>query len=260
VSNKSEGKNKSSITGSTPFCYFAQNKKMTRILTLAFCLITFTIAAQTSARIGLTASPTIAWAGPGAKLDNQFFTVSRAGFNGGITLAVNTGQRLFFRFSASYSQQSFAIRQSSVPYFKTDVRNKIINLELPLVVGVSGFLGSLRHREYVGVGLQLPLSHTPKIVASGDSASVLKYSAISSNVKPYPVAIAGFEIGSEFKNDGAIFFGANFRYGFSEIYSSTFTSNRFNPQTAGYKGTYTGFELTYYFPRFSYWFKRDFTF
>jgi hypothetical protein len=229
-------------------------------LLLFVCLINLTAVGQTSARLGITGSPNFSWATSDAQLSNGFFKVTRVGFNSGINMTLSVGPRFFTRLAVNFSQQSFALRQNSDAAFKTDVRYKILNLEIPLTIGVSGFLGTLRHREFVGAGLQLPLSNNPKIIVSGDSSSAYIYSTADNTVKPYPVLIAGFEIGSQFNNDGGLYFGANFRYGLSEVYRSTFNSNRFNPQPIGYNGTYLGLELTFYFPRFSYWFKRDFTF
>jgi hypothetical protein len=229
-------------------------------LLLLIQLAGITAFGQTSARLGLTGSPNFSWATSDAQLSNGFFKVTRVGFSGGINATVSVGPRFFMRLATHYSQQSFALRQNSDVAYKTDIRYRIRNLEIPFTFGVSGFLGSLRHREFVGAGLQLSLSKNPRVIISGDSSVNYTYSITDKLVKLYPVLIAGFEVGSQFKNDGGLYFGANFRYGLNEIYQTNFISNHFNPQPIGYNGTYLGLELTFYFPRFSYWFKRDFTF
>jgi hypothetical protein len=94
---------------------------------------------------------------------------------------------------------------------------------------------------------------------SGDSSSTLEYSTTTSqNKSAYPVLIAGFEVGSVFKNDAALYFGTTLRYGLQDVYSGSFNSARFSNQVATYSGTYLGIGITYYLPRYSYWFKREF--
>jgi hypothetical protein len=72
--------------------------------------------------------------------------------------------------------------------------------------------------------------------------------------------MAGMEVGTEFDNDGALFFGLSFRWNPQQQYSFQFDSQRFSPQIAATNGNFVMLEITYYLPRFSYWFKRDFTY
>ena len=217
------------------------------------------MAQSAKMRLGFTAGTTVAWSTGDGQLSNSFFAVSRAGFQGGITNSLELGEHFFMSLSANYSIQSFGLKQTSVAVVGMDARFRAHNLDIPLTLGYSGYLGSLRHREFVGAGLQLNLSTAQNVKLSGDSSSAITYST-KADVKTsaYPVLIAGFEVGSVFKNDAAMYFGATFRYGLQNVYQGTVSSNRFAPQAASYNGTYLGIGLTYYLPRYSYWFKREF--
>ena len=209
-------------------------------------------------RLGFTAGPTIGWASGESQLSSRFFIVSRAGFQGGITNSIELGEHFFATVSASYSIQSFALRQTSAPAVGVDARFRSHNLEFPIMLGFSGYLGSLRHREFVGAGLQLNLNYAQNVKLSGDSLFDY-YSDVSQIKSAYPVIIAGFEVGSVFKNDAALYFGATFRYGLQDVYARNFELlSRFSNQVATYRGTYLGIGITYYLPRYSYWFKREF--
>ena len=151
-------------------------------------------------RLGFTAGPTIGWASGESQLSSRFFIVSRAGFQGGVTNSIELGEHFFASASANYSIQSFALRQTSAPAVGVDARFRSHNLEFPIMLGFSGFLGSLRHREFVGAGLQLNLNYAQNVKLSGDSSSILNYNTTTSqNKSVYPVLIAGFEVGSIFK-------------------------------------------------------------
>jgi len=208
-------------------------------------------------RLGFTAGPTVAWASGESQLSSRFFIVSRAGFQGGITNSIELGEHFFASASANYSIQSFALRQTSAQAVGVDARFRSHNLEFPIMLGFSGYLGSLRHREFVGAGLQLNLNYAQNVKLSGDSLFDY-YSDVSQIKSSYPVLIAGFEVGSVFKNDAALYFGTTFRYGLQDVYSGRFNSARFSNQIATYSGTYLGIGITYYLPRYSYWFKREF--
>ena len=127
-------------------------------------------------RLGFTAGPTIGWASGESQLSSRFFIVSRAGFQGGITNSIELGEHFFASASASYSIQSFALRQTSAPAVGVDARFRSHNLEFPIMLGFSGYLGSLRHREFIGAGLQLNLNYRQNVKLSGDSSSTLDYS------------------------------------------------------------------------------------
>lgn len=209
--------------------------------------------------LGINAGSTVSWPGDISQLSDQFFTVSRAGLQGGIINTLTISDRIVLSIGANASLQSFALRQTGEAAYNLDARFKAFQLDVPFRVGFTGYLGSLRHRELIGVGLQTNLSYSNKLVFNGDSSSTISLSAKStSSLSAYPVLTAAFEIGSEFNNDAALFFGISFRYGLQETYSATLTSTRYLPQTVTYNGTYLGFGLTYYLPRYSYWFKREF--
>ncbi len=210
-------------------------------------------------RLGFHAGTTVSWPADLSGLDNGFFTVSRAGIEGGILNTLSINDRFISSIGVNTSLQSFALRQTGIDVYNIDVRFKALQLEIPLSVGFTGYLGSLRHREVIGIGLQTNLSLSNKTVFNGDSASSIGATA-SSTIKSsiYPVLIAGFEIGSRFDNDGGLFFGINFKYGMQEVYSANLNTTVFSPQRVTYNGTYLGLGLTFYLPRYSYWFKREF--
>lgn len=237
-----------------------QKAKMLRKLLFVFCLFCFgSLTAQNAMRAGLNLGSTVAWPADISSLNTGFFTVSRAGFQGGLINTLTIGERLVLTLGVNGNIQSLAIRQTGLSVYRMDARFKAINLEVPLQIGFTGFLGSLRHREMIGAGLQSNLSFQSKLIETGDSVStILPVSQISSSAKVYPVLLAAFEIGSEFENDGAIFFGLCFRYGMQQVYSASLNTTQFPQQTVTYNGTYLGFGLSFYFPRYSYWFKREF--
>jgi hypothetical protein len=233
---------------------------MNRIL--IFCCSLFlalTTYGQVSNRLGINLGSTVAWPADNAVLDNGFFTVSRAGFQGGLVNTLTFNDRWLLSIGANTSIQSFAVRQTGFPEYNMDARFKALQFEVPITFGFTGYLGSMRHREFIGAGLQSNLSLNPKLVLNGDSTSQLN-AVISTNStsKIYPVLLAGFEIGSQFDNDGALYFGVCFRYGMQEAYTGALSTTIFPDQKVAYNGSYLGFGLTYYLPRYSYWFKREF--
>jgi hypothetical protein len=210
-------------------------------------------------RPGIVLGSSVAWPADVSGLNSGHFTVSRAGFQGGLVNTATFADRLILTFGINANIQSFAVRQTGVDKFRFDSRFRAINLEIPLQLGFTGYLGSLRHRELLGVSLQTNVSSQPKIVEEGDSSAAIQAMATTSfTSKVYPVLTAAFEIGSEFENDGALFFGVCFRYGLQEVSNSEVSSLAFPTQRVTYNGTYLGFGLTYYLPRYSYWFKREF--
>ena len=225
-----------------------------------FCAVLVNaVKSQTAMHLGLNAGTTVSWPADISQLSDEFFTVSRAGFQGGIINTLTISDRLILSLGVNASLQSFALRQTGEAAYNLDARFKAFQLDVPFQVGFTGYLGSLRHRALLGVGLQTNLSYSNKLVFNGDSSSTINLEAISTgSLSVYPVLNAAFEIGSEFNNDAALFFGICFRYGLQEAYSATLNSTRYIPQTVTYNGTYLGFGLTYYLPRYSYWFKREF--
>jgi hypothetical protein len=230
------------------------------LLSLLLSASAISTYAQTARmRLGFTAGTTVGWAAKDNQLSTNFFAVSRAGFQGGVINTLDVGEHFFSSIGANYSIQSFAMRQTGIAAVGVDARFRTHNFELPLTLGYKGYLGSLLHREYIGAGLQFNLSTAQNVKLSGDSSSYMTYTT-SADVKTsaYPVLIAGFEVGSVFGNDAALFFGASFRYGMQTVYNGTLNTNRFVSQTASYNGSYLGIGITYYLPRYSYWFKREF--
>jgi hypothetical protein len=232
----------------------------TNLLGTLLFFITYSITAQTRLNLGFTAGPTIAWASSETKLQNNFFKASKAGYNGGLSLSLQAGEHFFSKISTIYSTQIFVLRQTSNLNYKIDTRFRFHELEIPIIVGFTGYLGSLKHREFIGAALSLNLNTSQKIIV-GDSllGNDININTTSLN-KVFPLLMAGFEIGSQFKNDAALFFGITLRYGVNAAYSGILNSTRYGIQNTAYKGTYVGLEVTYFLPRFSYWFKREFVY
>lgn len=226
-----------------------------------FILLATELGAQTFVRMGLTGGPNFNWP---VKLESSdgYFGVTRASFQGGLIASLQAGPHFFSKVSVLYNRQSFIARNRSQADSSFDVRYMLHGLEIPLVIGFSGNLGSLRHREFVGASLVNNLSWSAKAEGTGIQEaenSVLPFSKGFSN-NPYPVLMAGFEVGSVFNSDAALFFGATFRYGLDNVFTSTIQSANFAPQQVYFGGTGVSIDITWYFPRFSYWFKREFTF
>ncbi|MCC6769427.1 MAG: hypothetical protein IT240_10315 [Bacteroidia bacterium] len=234
-----------------------------RLLAFLFFLLAFntSIFGQTYMKPGITAGPTFAWPDKDSELQDGFFGVTRTYFHTGICNSLQVGSHFFSKISFLYSNQSFAIRQTGLPEWKTDIRYRVSRFEVPLVAGSSGFLGSMRHREYLGGGISIRQSEKTQVLADGDSLPV--YSFATETQKSLGSAffvMAGFEIGTSFKNDASIYFGGVIKYGLQDMFKGGFSSNRFQNQTVHYNGGYAGMEITFYFPRYSYWFKREFTY
>jgi hypothetical protein len=228
------------------------------LLGILFCFLFISLNAQTRLNLGFTAGPIISWGSPDSKFQNDFFKSGKVGYNAGLSLSLQSGEHFFSRISTLYSTQIFAISQTSNINYKIDSRLRFHQLEIPLVVGFTGYIGSLKHREYVGAAMSFNLNTSTKFIR-GDSLPEKDFTLTTDKLnKAFPLLMAGFEIGSVFKNDAALFFGVNFRYGLNSIYSGTLNSSKYSLQNPSYKGTYVGIEVTYYLPRFSYWFKREF--
>jgi len=226
-------------------------------------MMMFTIIsnAQVTGRLGFSAGPTFGLVDDDQVLSQNFFTSSRAGVHGGINWSFQYGERLWGRIDANYTRLNFAFRQNSDPAYGVEMRWGMNNLELPVKLGFTGYLGSLRHREYLGLAYVLPLSFREELELNGDSAGSWSPQITQPYRSPgYLSYMAGMEIGSEFDNDGALFFGLSFRWNPQQQYSFQFDSQRFNPQIVATNGNFVMLEVTYYLPRFSYWFKRDFTY
>jgi hypothetical protein len=226
-----------------------------------FALFLLTVQAQIALRGGISAGPTFILMDDNQQLNNGFFTSTRAGANLGINLSMQSGEHFWSRVGVNYNRLNFSMKQNTSTEYRIDFRYGLNNLEIPLQVGVTGYLGSLKHREYLGVAYVNRLGRDFKTTLSGDSASVYAYSTPESVVKSsYLAFVAGLEVGTEFKNDAGLFFGLSMRYNPETQYSSSFNTAVFGNQLASTKGNYLMLEITYYLPRFSYWFKRDFTY
>jgi hypothetical protein len=111
------------------------------------------------------------------------------------------------------------------------------------------------------VGFNSLLRSSASLGVGGDSAAVYTYTTEEPVVKnSYLNFNFGIEVGSEFDNDGSIFFGLAMRYNPETQYQYTFRAGNFPKQILRSNANFVMLEITYYFPRFSYWFKRDFTY
>jgi hypothetical protein len=194
-------------------------------------------------------------------LNNGFFTSGKAGLQVGAGGTVGLSDRLFIRSGANYSRQSFSFKKNNAADLDVDFTFSRQHLELPLLFGFSGYLGSLLHREFVGLSYNMLLSDNLSTDISGDSTSGSEFTVnINDKKSSFLNYTLGFEVGSSFKNDGAIFFGLSYRFSPTSQYGGVFKTDNYPQQAFSWNGNYALLEITYYFPRVSYWFKRDFTY
>ncbi len=226
-----------------------------------FSVFFFPLQAQIALRGGFTAGPSFILMENDQQLNNGFFTSTRAGINAGLNLSMQAGEHFWSRVGVNYSRLNFSLKQNTSNDYRIDFRYGLNNLEIPLQVGVTGYLGSLKHREYIGLAYVNRLGRDVKTSITGDSATAYAYATPESVIKSsYLAFVAGLEVGTEFKNDAGLFFGLTMRYNPETQYSSSFNTSVFGNQLASTKGNYLMLEVTYYLPRFSFWFKRDFTY
>jgi hypothetical protein len=231
------------------------------LFSLVAALFLHQTQAQVAFRGGFSAGPSFILMENDQQLNNGFFTSTRAGINAGLNLSMQAGEHFWSRVGVNYNRLNFSLKQNTSTQYRIDFRYGLNNLEIPLQFGVTGYLGSLKHREYLGIAYVNRLGRDFKTSVSGDSASVYAFATPESVVKSsYLAFIAGLEVGTEFKNDAGLFFGLSMRYNPETQYSSSFNTAVFGNQLASTKGNYLMLEITYYLPRFSYWFKRDFTY
>jgi hypothetical protein len=226
-----------------------------------FSLFFLPSQAQIALRGGFTAGPSFILMENDQQLSNGFFTSTRAGINAGLNLSMQAGEHFWSRVGANYNRLNFSLKQNTSSNYQVDFRYGLNNLEIPLQIGVTGYLGSLKHREYIGVAYVNRLGRDVKRSITGDSAAAYAFATPESVIKSsYLAFVAGIEVGTEFKNDAGLFFGLTMRYNPETQYSSSFNTSVFGNQLASTKGNYLMLEVTYYLPRFSFWFKRDFTY
>lgn len=228
---------------------------------ILFVFFTNILAGQVYMKLGVAAGPLFSWPSGSSKLSGDFFGVTRASYHGGICNTIQFGEHFFGKVAANYSRQIFSIRQTKNPGYRTNIDLNFSRLELPISFGLSGFFGTLRHREYIGMAISSKIRNKESIDVSGDSSA--DYKATFENIRVSPaflVFLAGFEIGTTFKNDASLYFGGSIRLGKRNVYSGQLSTSIFQDQYPEYKGTYASFELTYYLPRYSYWIKKEFTY
>jgi hypothetical protein len=233
------------------------------VLFLTLSLITFKgLIAQVSFRPSLSLGPSFSiLSNSKNELNNGFFTSGKAGLQIGAGGSMGLSDRLFLRGGVNYSRQSFSFKKNNATDLAVDFTFSRQHLELPVLVGFSGYLGSLLHREFIGVSYNMLLGDNLSTKISGDSTAGAEFTVnINDKKASFLNYLVGFEVGSSFNNDGAIFFGLSYRFSPVDQYGGLFKANPYPEQKFGWNGNYALLEITYYFPRVSYWFKRDFTY
>lgn len=199
--------------------------------------------------------------GNNQSFSDGFFTSGKVGITGGVNLSLQAEEHFWTRIGANYARTNFVFKRTSATDLRVENSYKFNVVELPLQVGFTGYLGSLKHREYVGVGLNSLLRSSSSLGVGGDSAAFYTFTTEESLVKKSFLNFnCGIEVGSEFDNDGSIFFGLALRYNPETQYQYTFRTANYPKQIVRSNANFVMLEITYYFPRFSYWFKRDFTY
>ena len=231
------------------------------ILLFSLC-IRPSLQAQIRLRPGMSFGPNFSLpAGGEQTFSDGFFTSGKVGITGGVNLSLQAGEHFWSRIGTNYARTNFLFRRTSSTDLRVENSFKFNAIEIPLQVGFTGYLGSLKHREYVGVGFNSLLRSSASLGVGGDSAAVYTYTTEEPLVKKsYLNFNFGIEVGSEFDNDGSIFFGLAMRYNPETQYQYTFRAGNFPKQILRSNANFVMLEITYYFPRFSYWFKRDFTY
>jgi hypothetical protein len=231
------------------------------ILLFSLC-IRPSLQAQIRLRPGMSFGPNFSLpAGGEQTFSDGFFTSGKVGITGGVNLSLQAGEHFWSRIGTNYARTNFLFRRTSATDLRVENSFKFNAIEIPLQVGFTGYLGSLKHREYVGVGFNSLLRSSASLGVGGDSAAVYTYTTEEPVVKnSYLNFNFGIEVGSEFDNDGSIFFGLAMRYNPETQYQYTFRAGNFPKQILRSNANFVMLEITYYFPRFSYWFKRDFTY
>jgi hypothetical protein len=231
------------------------------ILLFSLC-IRPSLQAQIRLRPGMSFGPNFSLpAGGEQTFSDGFFTSGKVGITGGVNLSLQAGEHFWSRIGTNYARTNFLFRRTSATDLRVENNFKFNAIEIPLQVGFTGYLGSLKHREYVGVGFNSLLRSSASLGVGGDSAAVYTYTTEEPLVKKsYLNFNFGIEVGSEFDNDGSIFFGLAMRYNPETQYQYTFRAGNFPKQILRSNANFVMLEITYYFPRFSYWFKRDFTY
>ncbi len=231
------------------------------ILLLSLC-IRPSLNAQIRVRPGMSFGPNFSLpAGGEQTFSDGFFTSGKVGITGGVNLSLQAGEHFWSRIGTNYARTNFLFRRTSATDLRVENSFKFNAIEIPLQVGFTGYLGSLKHREYVGVGFNSLLRSSASLGVGGDSAAVYTYTTEEPLVKKsYLNFNFGIEVGSEFDNDGSIFFGLAMRYNPETQYQYNFRTGSFPEQILRSNANFVMLEITYYFPRFSYWFRRDFTY
>jgi hypothetical protein len=218
---------------------------------------------QNSFRPGIIAGTNFSYPDRDTDLSEGFFTIYRSGLQAGLKGLFTINDHFVIKTGLMYVTQSVGLRGED-QNFKTDVRVNHDNLLMPVQLGYQNKLGTLILRELLGVSLAQNLSRNNNVsIENLGSATMQPQHTIDEvlNRSLLPMINVGIEIGSIFKNDAGFFIGVHYRQGLSKFYQFNYRGNYFNNnQFFSTKSNFLSIELTYYFSRPSYWFKKEFEF
>ncbi|MFN4123353.1 MAG: outer membrane beta-barrel protein [Flavobacteriales bacterium] len=221
------------------------------------------IFGQNSFRPGLIAGTNFSYPDRDTELSEGFFTIYRSGLQGGVKGLFTFNNHFVIKTGLMYVTQSVGLRGEDQD-FKTDVRVNHDNLLMPVQLGYQNKLGTLILRELLGISLAQNLSRNNNVsIENLGSATMQPQHTIDEvlNRSLLPMINVGIEIGSIFKNDAGFFIGVHYRQGLGKFYQFNYRGNYFNNnQFFSTKSNFLSIELTYYFSRPSYWFKKEFEF
>jgi hypothetical protein len=233
---------------------------MKNIFLFVFFWISILASAQTSFRPGISAGTTFSYPDRQSEFSEGFFSIYRSGLQGGFTTLVTVNNNFVFKSGLLYSTQSVGMRGDGSGY-KTDIRVNSDNLLLPLQFGYQNKLGSLILRELIGVTFMQNVKRNNVVTIEAQNQGAIPEYTISEvrDISFMPMLNFGLELGSIFNNDAGFFIGVHYRQGFSRMYQFNYNSSYVNePQFFSTKSSFIAIELTYYFSRPSYWFKKEF--
>lgn len=221
------------------------------------------LSGQNSFRPGLTLGTNFSYPDRDTKLSEGFFTIYRSGLQAGLKGLFTINDHFVIKTGLMYVTQSVGLRGED-QNFKTDVRVNHENLLIPLQLGYQNKLGTLILRELLGINFAQNLGrrNVVNIENIGTSAINPVHDILEvTNQAFLPMINVGIEIGSIFKNDAGFFIGVHYRQGLGKFYQFNYQGNYFNDnQFFSTKSNFLSIELTYYFSRPSYWFKKEFEF
>jgi len=232
-------------------------------LFIVFMTASIRVVAQNSFRPGISIGTNFSYPDRSTELSDGFFTIYRSGLQGGLSGLFTINDHFVVKTSLLYVTQSVGLRGEDAN-FKTDVRVNSDNLLLPIQVGYQNKLGTLILRELIGVSFAQNISRKNNVnIDPGTSNGITADHRIDEIYSRsfLPMLNVGLEIGSIFNSDAGFFMGIHYRQGIGRFYQFNYSGNYIpNTQFLSTKSNFLSIELTYYFSRPSYWFKKEFDF